>query len=210
MGGQASSASIIFHGKMTEAGKLVSISQIEELYKTYDSNTRYQVYVLVSSPVWKTNEKTSVWIQDTRNHGITILCCFEPHEFPTNFFKVHGQYHLQNILIRFNGRNEQATYGTKAEYQILLDQHSKIEKLEKKFRISYKPIRLDKIPSKVGNEEKFLDIAAVPVQDLRGDHPATPRRIILTDESGAKITLTLWDDDAADSTKILDMMYKPI
>ena len=55
-------------------------------------------------------------------------------------------------------------------------------------------------------EGEFMDLTAIPVQDLGGDHP---RRIILQDESG-EIVWTLWDEDAKNDRKIEFLMGKCI
>ena len=55
------------------------------------------------------------------------------------------------------------------------------------------------------SDGEFLDIVAVPVEDLGGQHP---RRIILQDESGQEVTWTLWDEDATNDKLIENLMGK--
>ena len=73
--------------------------------------------------------------------------------------------------------------------------------------VIYRPRKLGRIPSEIKDPEgEFTDLAAIPVQDLGGNHP---RRVILQDESG-EIVWTLWDEDAKNDRKIADLMGKCI
>ena len=116
-----------------------------------------------------------------------------------------GQYIVTNALISVNKTQELPTF---AKLQLLLDKHSKIEKVgpNKRWPLSFDFITIEEIPKIIKedqNDAKFIDIVAIPIEDLGGKHP---RRIRMMGDTCLTITLTLWDDDALDEKRISKMM----
>ena len=198
--------------QLASNGKICTVAELKELYEANPFGTRYQLVALIASKIWTTSVKSSVWIEDPsrkkdeKRNTTTIACCFKGF-LPT--LEMNCQFVFQNVLIRYNA---DACNDSNARYQIELDRCSQVYQVHEEIPIVYNPIKLGDVPSeilKTSDGKRFLDIAAVPICDLGGDHP---RRIIMQDDSEFKneITLTLWGDDAIDEKRIKKIMGKPI
>ena len=102
-------------------------------------------------------------------------CCWSRNCKSTNrkdkFLEPWGQYIVTNALINVNRTKQSITF---AKLQLLLDEHSSIEKVahENRIHFSYQLVKIQEIPKIVGDDDgKFLDIVAIPVEDLGGRHP---------------------------------------
>ena len=84
-----------------------------------------------------------------------------------------GQYIVTNALISVNKTQELPTF---AKLQLLLDKHSKIEKVgpNNRWPLSFDFVTIEEIPKIITedqNDAKFIDIVAIPIEDLGGKHP---------------------------------------
>ena len=157
-----------------------TVEDIPNLHENNASSQRYQLLVTVSSLAWIKNGKTSVWIEDPAKgcHGITIMCCFENSpcsQLSKDYFlEPWGQYIVTNALISVNKTQELPTF---AKLQLLLDKHSKIEKVgpNNRWPLSFDFVTIKEIPKIINEEDqndaKFIDIVAIPIEDLGGKHP---------------------------------------
>ena len=157
-----------------------TVEDLPNLYENNASSQRYQLLVTVSSLAWIKNGKTSVWIEDPAKgcHGITIMCCFENSpcsQLSEDYFlEPWGQYIVTNALISVNKTQELPTF---AKLQLLLDKQSKIEKVgpNNRWPLSFDFVTIKEIPKIINEEDqndaKFIDIVAIPIEDLGGKHP---------------------------------------
>ena len=190
------------------------LEDLDVLYKENPPSTRYELVVMVSSNAWIKSNKVSVWIEDIRFRGKTILCSFFRSPCiklqQDGFLRIHGQYVIKNALIDTNSPDEDPTW---APYQLLLDEFSEISPVENRIKVSYHITSLLDVPKtiKIHEDGDFVDIVAIPHEILGHPvHSIHPRRIRLIDDSGGEITWTLWNDDAKDIKKINKLMGKPI
>ena len=87
----------------------IVIENLHKHYKLGAEKNRYEMVVVVSSFSWETGGKFSVWIEDIKAHGKTILCSFDnkcPRLREPGFLQVGDQYYISGALIHYN----RATY----------------------------------------------------------------------------------------------------
>jgi len=172
---------------------------------------------MVTSKPWDTNNKSSVWVEDPIQEGKTILCMYDKSCSDFNKLKLHGQFKVYNARIVHNKvENHEHGWPTYAAYQLLLDEDSKITRLAPVEVVS-NPIKdLAEIPKLVDEDSigEFLDLIAVPVEDLGSNYPddeKSPRRIKMVDpKSKFEITWTLWNEDKDNFESTEKMMRQPI
>ena len=189
----------------------ISLKTVQKNFESH-RNARFSLKVYVTSDIWATNEKWSVWVEDPLQEGKTIMCTYrsECKSFPK--VKLHGQYVVKNVAISHNMTKHLPTY---AEYQILLDEDSQIIQVEKE-PILYKPIEnLAQIPKLIDVDSygEYCDLIAIPIRDLgsryEGDD-TSPRRIKMVDGSGQHIVWTLWNEDKYQTEIIAKLMKRPL
>ena len=201
------------------AVKTIALKDVSKWYKKYKNpHVRYNLKIMVTSKPWITNNKLSVWIEDPIQEGKTILGTYGDNVCEDfNKLKLHGQFNVNNVRIVHNSSDHHVHgWPTYAAYQLVLDGKSKIIRANP-VDVKFKAIDdLAQIPSIVGPHSigEFLDLIAVPVQDLGSNYPeeeTSPRRIKMVDpKSNFEIIWTLWNADKNDVESIQSMMEQPI
>ena len=193
--------------------KNICLKSVQKNYEKYrNSETRFSLKVYVTSKIWETNEKKSVWVEDPKQEGKTIMCTFRSEYESFDGIKLHGFYWVQNVLINHNATKDLPTY---AEYQIVLDELSEIRPLKKE-PLVYKPIKsLAEIPNSIDVESigEYCDLIAVPLMNYDShdeDSDISPRRIKMVDGSGQHLVWTLWNEDKENTRAIRELMKTPI
>ena len=90
------------------------IADFEEDRGKYNDDQRFDVLVMVTSELWTSDSKTSIWIEDpTDAHGMSIMCAFkkDAREMMEEVnFVMNGQYMIRNALIHFNNTRNVSAY----------------------------------------------------------------------------------------------------
>ena len=112
-----------------------TLEDLESNFVRFGPQQRYDLVVMVTSKAWIKNGKVSVWIEDPKCHGITIMCSFINSLNPTfvqdKFLGVNRQYLVRNVLIDLNRTRQLPTY---ARFQVLLDSQSTIGRIRESSR----------------------------------------------------------------------------
>ena len=118
-----------------ESNIKTTLEDLKTNHFNYGPNQRYDLVVMVTSKAWIKNGKVSVWIEDPKSRGITIMCSFLHSPCMTlvqdQFILVNCQYLIKNVKIDLNRTKQLPTF---AKYQVLLDQESTIDRLKESAR----------------------------------------------------------------------------
>ena len=192
----------------------ICLKTVKKNYAKYGNNSevRYSLKVVVTSSMWLTNQKKSVWVEDPKQEGKTIMSTYRSECQVFDHLKFHGQYYVSNVKINHNLTPDLPTY---AEFQIILDEDSDIFGLKKEPLVYHPLADLATIPQVVSQESigEFLDIIAIPVMDFNShyeDNDSSPRRIKMVDHSGQDIVWTIWNEDKQKIGQIKKLMYRPL
>ena len=118
-----------------QANIKTTLEDLESNYVRNGPQQRYDLVVMVTSTAWIKNRKISVWIEDPKCRGITIMCSFmnslHPSFVQDKFLGVNRQYLIKNVLIDLNRTMLLPTF---AKFQILLDSESTIDRIRETSR----------------------------------------------------------------------------
>ena len=99
---------------MSSDSVVTCIADFEEDRGKYNDDQRFDVLVMVTSELWSSDSKTSIWIEDPDDaHGMSIMCAFkkDAREMMEEVnFVMNGQYMIRNALIHFNNTRNVSAY----------------------------------------------------------------------------------------------------